>query len=90
MDGGGYPGGLAGELIPEYVRALAVADVYDALTSKRVYAPAMGQGAVTKLRQSGIDVIRGASGPVHEAAKAWLAGNLADRDELCKSHDCQH
>lgn len=41
MDGGGYPGGLTDELIPPYVRALAVADVYDALTSQRVYAPAM-------------------------------------------------
>ena len=41
MDGGGYPGGLAGELIPPYVRALTVADVYDALTTKRPYADAM-------------------------------------------------
>jgi HD-GYP domain-containing protein (c-di-GMP phosphodiesterase class II) len=41
MDGGGYPGGLAGELIPPYVRALTVADVYDALTTKRSYADAM-------------------------------------------------
>jgi len=41
MDGTGYPGGLPGELIPPYVRALAVADVYDALTTKRPYADAM-------------------------------------------------
>ncbi|EFL50671.1 metal dependent phosphohydrolase [Solidesulfovibrio fructosivorans JJ]] len=41
MDGAGYPGGLSGELIPPYVRALAVADVYDALTTKRPYADAM-------------------------------------------------
>ncbi|WP_029456792.1 HD-GYP domain-containing protein [Solidesulfovibrio alcoholivorans] len=41
MDGGGYPGGLAGELIPPCVRALSVADVYDALTTKRPYADAM-------------------------------------------------
>jgi HD-GYP domain-containing protein (c-di-GMP phosphodiesterase class II) len=41
MDGSGYPGGLSSELIPSPVRALAVADVYDALTSDRVYAPAM-------------------------------------------------
>ena len=46
----------------------------------------MGQGAATKLRQSGMTVIRGASGPVHEAAAAYLAGNLADRDELCMAH----
>ena len=41
MDGTGYPGRLAGELIPTQVRALAVADVYDALTTNRAYAPAM-------------------------------------------------
>lgn len=41
MDGSGYPGGLAGELIPVHVRALCVADVYDALTTTRSYAPAM-------------------------------------------------
>ena len=41
MNGAGYPGGLSGELIPVHVRALCVADVYDALTSARVYAPAM-------------------------------------------------
>ena len=41
MDGSGYPGGLSGALIPDHVRAVCVADVYDALTSARPYAPAM-------------------------------------------------
>lgn len=41
MDGNGYPGGLTGELIPRHARALSVADVYDALTTNRSYAPAM-------------------------------------------------
>ena len=41
MDGSGYPGGLSGELIPLYVRVLAISDVYDALTTKRPYADAM-------------------------------------------------
>uniref|UniRef100_I2PY63 HD-GYP domain-containing protein n=1 Tax=Desulfovibrio sp. U5L TaxID=596152 RepID=I2PY63_9BACT len=41
MDGTGYPGGLPGELIPLHVRAVALADVYDALTTKRAYADAM-------------------------------------------------
>ena len=39
-DGGGYPLGLAGEDIPLAGRIVAVADVYDALTSKRVYKEA--------------------------------------------------
>lgn len=37
FDGSGYPNGLAGEAIPLAGRITAVADVYDALTSKRVY-----------------------------------------------------
>lgn len=41
MDGSGYPGGLSDALIPDHVKALAVADVYDALTTKRPYADAM-------------------------------------------------
>lgn len=36
-DGSGYPQGLAGEAIPLSARLLAVADVYDALISDRVY-----------------------------------------------------
>ena len=36
-DGGGYPNGLIGELIPLPARVVAVADVYDALTSERPY-----------------------------------------------------
>ncbi len=36
-DGTGYPEGLAGEAIPRTARVLAVADVYDALTSNRSY-----------------------------------------------------
>ena len=39
-DGSGYPLGLAGEQIPLCGRIVAVADVYDALSSKRVYKPA--------------------------------------------------
>ncbi|BCG58626.1 response regulator [Paenibacillus sp. URB8-2] len=40
-DGTGYPEGLAGENIPLSARLMAVADVYDALTSERVYKGAM-------------------------------------------------
>ena len=40
-DGSGYPEGLAGERIPIAARLMAVADVYDALVSRRIYKPAM-------------------------------------------------
>ena len=40
-DGSGYPQGLAGEAIPLSARLMAVADVYDALISRRVYKDGM-------------------------------------------------
>ncbi|MGK2879223.1 MAG: HD-GYP domain-containing protein [Solirubrobacterales bacterium] len=40
-DGNGYPNGLVGEEIPIEGRMAAIADVFDALTSDRVYRPAM-------------------------------------------------
>lgn len=40
-DGSGYPEGLKGEDIPIEARIMAIADVYDALVSKRVYKDAM-------------------------------------------------
>ncbi|MCU1451574.1 MAG: Response regulator with domain [Acidimicrobiales bacterium] len=39
-DGAGYPQGLSGEDIPVEARIAAVADVFDALVSRRVYKPA--------------------------------------------------
>lgn len=39
-DGSGYPQGLAGEAIPIEARIIALADVFDALTSKRPYKEA--------------------------------------------------
>ncbi len=40
-DGSGYPQGLVGEAIPLSARLMAVADVYDALISRRVYKEGM-------------------------------------------------
>ena len=40
-DGSGYPQGLAGDAIPIPARLMAVADVYDALISRRVYKSGM-------------------------------------------------
>ncbi|MBB4197600.1 HD-GYP domain-containing protein (c-di-GMP phosphodiesterase class II) [Rhodoblastus sphagnicola] len=41
-DGGGYPRGLSGADIPVSARLMALADVYDALISERVYKKAFG------------------------------------------------
>lgn len=40
-DGGGYPDGLTAEAIPVSARLMAVADVFDALITERVYKPSM-------------------------------------------------
>lgn len=42
-DGTGYPNGLVGDDIPHFARIAAVADVFDAITSERVYKPAKAQ-----------------------------------------------
>ena len=47
-DGTGYPFGLAGESIPLSARIVALADVYDALTSVRVYKDAMTHDQATQ------------------------------------------
>jgi len=46
-DGSGYPEGLSGQAIPVAARIIAVADVYDALATPRLYRPhALAHGAV--------------------------------------------
>jgi putative two-component system response regulator len=52
-DGGGYPDGLKGEAIPLSARIVALADVYDALTSNRCYRPAIGHEEVCRMVQAG-------------------------------------
>jgi response regulator RpfG family c-di-GMP phosphodiesterase len=53
FDGGGYPYGLKGEEIPLSARIVAVADVYDALTTHRVYKPAIDHDDAARLILSG-------------------------------------
>ncbi len=52
-DGSGYPLGLAGERIPLSARLMAVADVYDALISKRVYKPAISHADAVEIMREG-------------------------------------
>jgi putative two-component system response regulator len=48
-DGSGYPEGLAGDAIPISARLMALADVYDALISARVYKPGMSHQKATDI-----------------------------------------
>ncbi len=54
-DGSGYPQGLAGSEIPLSARIVGIADVYDALTSKRCYKPAISH-------EKSCEIILGLSG----------------------------
>jgi putative two-component system response regulator len=48
-DGSGYPQGLAGDDIPVSGRLMALADIYDALISRRVYKAAIAQDVTVEI-----------------------------------------
>lgn len=52
-DGSGYPLGLAGDAIPISARIMAIADVYDALISRRVYKPPFTHETAMEIIQKG-------------------------------------
>ena len=72
-DGKGYPEGLKGEDIPEYARIIAVADAYDAMTSKRSYRDQIQQ---QKVRE---ELVKG-SGTQFDPEFARLMLHLIDKD----------
>ena len=83
FDGSGYPQGLIGDQIPLCGRIVAVADVYDALTSRRVYKEAMtheqARAIILRDRGSHFDP---------EIVQAFLRGEtqiVAVRDALLNS-----
>ena len=53
-DGSGYPEGLKGEEIPLEARIMAIADVYDALVSKRVYKEKMSYEKANEIIMDGM------------------------------------
>lgn len=52
-DGTGYPSKLAGEDIPEYARIITIADVFDAMTSNRIYRDKMNPYRVMEIMHEG-------------------------------------
>ncbi len=52
-DGTGYPQGLRGEEIPLPGRLMAIADIYDALISKRIYKPAFTHARAVEIMTQG-------------------------------------
>lgn len=56
VDGSGYPDGLAGEAIPLLARLIAIADVYEALTSDRSYRSALAEHEARAVLSGGLGV----------------------------------
>ncbi|MER1992790.1 MAG: response regulator [Eubacteriales bacterium] len=76
-DGTGYPDGLAGEKIPEEARIIAVADAYDAMTSRRSYRDALSQETVRN------EIMRG-RGSQFDPRFADIMLKLIDEDQEYK------
>lgn len=57
---------------------------------KIMLAGGIGAGAVSNLNDSGIDVIRGCSGPADELVQLYLAGKIRDNGNNCQHHEHHH
>ncbi|WP_207263391.1 NifB/NifX family molybdenum-iron cluster-binding protein [Desulfovibrio sp. Huiquan2017] len=57
---------------------------------KVMLAGNMGQGALNILKNAGIEVVRGCSGPIEKVLEKWLSGELKDNQITCDHHDCDH
>ena len=82
-DGSGYPDKLKGDEIPLSARLMAIADVYDALISKRVYKPAFTHEVATKIIMEGkgvhfdpelVEIFQGLEGQFKEIAAKYRDG----------------
>ena len=73
VHGSGYPDKLKGEKIPPEARIMAIADVYDALVSKRVYKDSMSFEKANNIIMEGMgSQFDPALEPVYLAAKPEL------------------
>ncbi len=73
-DGRGYPEGLKGEEIPEIARIIAVADAYDAMSSKRSYRDCLPQEVIRN------EIVKG-MGTQFDPKFAGIMLELIDKDK---------
>lgn len=94
-DGSGYPRGLSGEDIPLSARIMAIADVYDALISQRVYKPAFSHEKALRIICEGrgshfqpilVDVFLANAERFREIATAYQ-DNIVEVQPAAHSHD---
>lgn len=78
LDGSGYPRGLAGDALTDQMRVLAVADVYEALTSDRPYRSAFSPRDALALMHADV--------PQRLDANAVAALEALLRDEIAAGH----
>jgi putative two-component system response regulator len=80
-DGSGYPDGLAGDQIPALAQIMGIVDVYDALTTDRIYRPSLSEeAAIAELRN---EASRGwhRTELVQQFTELWTAGRLKNLRE---------
>jgi HD-GYP domain-containing protein (c-di-GMP phosphodiesterase class II) len=98
-DGTGYPEGLSREQIPLAARIVAIADVYDALSVRRVYkAPFPHEACVAKIRSEAgrqfdpdlVEVFLSIQSQFREIAERFVAVDRhspsGDRDSAARNH----
>ncbi|SFK33032.1 Predicted Fe-Mo cluster-binding protein, NifX family [Desulfomicrobium apsheronum] len=50
----------------------------------------IGQGAINKMAEHGIKVIRGCEGEILDVLKSWTDGDIEDKNILCNHEGCTH
>ena len=98
-DGRGYPDGLKGDDIPISAQIVALADVYDALTSARVYKPAYPHEKAVEMILNGecgafnpllLDVLREVGGQLAELLENSGASQTAQLDMRSVAQEIHH
>ena len=80
-DGSGYPEGLKGEEIPIEARIMAVADVYDALVSKRFYKEKLSFEEADKI------ILKGMGQHFDKRLEKYYVAARPKLEEYYKNHD---